>query len=76
MQRSSIAIFGLVALVSGTAVAKTTQQTRQQPPGTGMVCGTKGGEQQSYWNKQDARRGVVVITPGECRRYGGGGGVD
>jgi hypothetical protein len=54
----------LVALVADSAAAQPVQQ---QPPGAGIVCATKGGEQRSYWNEQDARRdGAIVLYPGEC----------
>jgi hypothetical protein len=73
MVRAVIAI-ALVALVAGSAVAQPAQQ---QPPGTGIVCATKGGRQQSYWNVQDAKRdGAIVLYPGECPspEYGESGG--
>jgi hypothetical protein len=41
---------------------------QQQPPGAGIVCATKGGDQRTYWNEEDARRnGAQVLYAGECR---------
>jgi hypothetical protein len=67
MRYIPVAIFGLIVLVSYAAVAQQTQPTGRF--GTGIVCATKGGEERSYWNEQDAiRHGVAVILyAGDCR---------
>jgi hypothetical protein len=73
MVRAVIAI-ALVAFAASSAVAQPAQK---QPPGTGIVCATKGGRQQSYWNEQDALRdGAIVLHPGDCPspEYGDSGG--
>jgi hypothetical protein len=72
-----LAVICAVALVAFAASSAVAQPAQQQPPGTGIVCATKGGRQQSYWNEQDARRdGAIVLYPGECPspEYGESGG--
>jgi hypothetical protein len=46
MRYTSIAIFGLIALVGCAAVAPQTQPTGRF--GTGIVCGLKNGQERSY----------------------------
>jgi hypothetical protein len=66
MRYTPVAIFGLIALVSCAAVAQQTQPTGRF--GTGIVCATKGGQERSYWNEQDAFRdgAPVLLHAGDC----------
>jgi hypothetical protein len=66
MRYTSIAIFGLIALVSYAAAAQQAQPTGRF--GMGIVCGLKAGQERSYWNEQDAIRdgAPVLLHAGDC----------
>ena len=76
--RSSVAVLSIVFTVLGCAAQppQVAASGNAQLP----VCAVKGGDRQSYWSEQAARRdGAFVVLAGECpsrpNSEGGAGGA-